>query len=73
MVADDIARKAVSALLDRVDGDDLVLAIVMQIADYVSDAAAQAKALGRDVREVYNARRRLKTHVEAIEKLMEAW
>ena len=73
VVTDDIARKAVSALLDRVEGDDLVLAVIMQIADDVEDPAAQAKALGRDVHEVYNARRRLKTHVEAIEKLMEAW
>lgn len=73
VIANDIARRTVSVLLDRIEGDELVLAVVMQIADGVDDPAAQARALGRDVHEVYNARRRLKPHVEAIEKFMETW
>lgn len=72
-VSDDVARKAVNALLDRIERDELLVAIVMQMSEGVEDAAEQAKALGRDVREVYNARRRLKPHVEAVARLMEAW
>jgi hypothetical protein len=68
-----IARKAVSSLLDRVVDDDVATGIVMQTLDGVEDPAAQAKALGRSAHEVYNARRRLKAHVEAVKKLMETW
>ena len=72
-VDDDIARRAVSTLLERIDGDELATAIVMQTIDGIEDAADQAKVLGRRVQEVYNARRRLKEHVEAVKQLMETW
>lgn len=72
-IGDDIVRKAISELLERVEADDLMTGIVMQIADGVEDPADQAKALGRPIAEVYNARRRLKPHVEAVRKLMETW
>jgi len=44
----------------------------MQTSDGVEDPADQAKALGCDVLEVYNARRRLKVHVEAVKKMLES-
>lgn len=68
-----IARKAISTLLDRVEHDELATAIIVQTSDGVEDPAAQASALGRDIRDVYNARRRLKAHVEAVQKLMVGW
>jgi DNA-directed RNA polymerase specialized sigma24 family protein len=73
IVGDQIARKAISTMLERVDGDHLVTSIFMLKLDGVEDAADQAKALGCNVRDVYNARRRLKTHTDAVEKLMEGW
>ncbi len=69
----DEARKGVGTLLGRIQEDALSVEIVLQMADGVLEPAEQAKALGRDVREVYNARRRLKVHVEAVEKIMEKW
>lgn len=73
IVGDDVARRAVSALFERVGNDEVVFWIVTQMSEGVDEPADHAKALGLDVREVYNARRRLKTHVEAIKKLMETW
>jgi DNA-directed RNA polymerase specialized sigma24 family protein len=73
IVDDEIARKAVSTLLERIEKDELATAIVMQTIDGVEDPADQAKALGRRVQEVYNARRRLKAHVEAVKQLMGTW
>lgn len=67
----DLANKAISALLERLGDDALATAVVMQTADGVEDPADQAKALGRDVREVYNARRRIKVQTDAVRKLME--
>lgn len=73
-IADDqLARKVISTLLERIGDDELATAVVMQMIDGVDNPADQARALGRDVREVYNARRRLKAHVEAIKELMETW
>jgi hypothetical protein len=73
IVDDQIARKAISALLERIEDDELAMAIVMQTIEGVENPADQAKAIGRDVQEVYNARRRLKTHVETVRQLMETW
>lgn len=70
---DDTARRAVELLLERVGDDELVRSVVMQMADGVDSPADQAKALGRDIREVYNARRRLVTHVGAVQESMESW
>ena len=70
---DDFARKAIGALLDRVEGDELVFAIVMQIADGVEEPRDQAAALGRNIRDIYKARRRLKDHADALQKTMENW
>lgn len=71
IVGAQLANKAISALLERLSDDPIATAVVMQTADGVEDPAEQAKALGCDVREVYNARRRLKVQTEAIRKLME--
>lgn len=68
-----VARKAVSTLLDRVGEDQVVTDIIMQTSDGVEDPADQAKAIGCGIRDVYNGRRRLKTHVDAVRKLMEGW
>jgi hypothetical protein len=73
IIDDEIARKAVSTLLDRMQGDEVATGILLKIIDGVEDAADQAKELGCAVREVYNARRRLKIHVEAVKQLMETW
>lgn len=73
IVADAVARKAISTLLDRVGNDDLVTAIVMCTSDGVEDPADQSKAIGCGIREVYNGRRRLKTHVDAVRELMKDW
>jgi DNA-directed RNA polymerase specialized sigma24 family protein len=68
-----VARKAVSAVFDRVSGDELASQVMMLQSEGMDDAASQAKHLGVNVTEVYNARRRLKGHVEAIQKLAENW
>lgn len=66
-----LASKAVSALLERLDGNELATAVLMLMLDGVDDANAQANALGRDVKAVYGARRQLKDHhAKAIAKLM---
>ena len=69
----DLARKGIDALLERLAADELARAIVRQIAEGVDNPAQQAEALGRDIRDVYNARRRLVTHVAAVQLLMESW
>lgn len=69
----EIARKAITTLLEKVSGDDLVYSIILCMIDGIEDPAAQASALQVEVRELYNARRRLKSHVESIKKLMETW
>jgi hypothetical protein len=53
--------------------DDLVFGLISQAAEGVEAPADQAKALGRSVQDVYNARRRLKTHVEQLKASMEEW
>lgn len=74
MLADaSFGRKAIGVLLERVEGDDLLSAMVMQMAEGVEEPADLAKVLGRKVHDVYNARRRLKAHVEAVKKIMEGW
>ena len=70
---DDVARKGIAALLERVADDELVHAIVLEIAGGVDEPAEQARVLGRNVRDIYNARRRLTTHVQAVTTLMESW
>jgi DNA-directed RNA polymerase specialized sigma24 family protein len=73
LIDDQIARKAISAILERVKDDQRATEVVMMMSEGIEDPADQAKAMGCDVREVYNARRRLKTHVEAIKQRMETW
>lgn len=67
------SRKAIGVLLERVEGDDLLSAIVMQMAEGIEEPAEVARVLERKVHEVYNAKRRLKAHVEAVKKIMEGW
>jgi hypothetical protein len=68
-----IAVRAVSTLLDRVAGDDLATAIVMEMSEENDIPAEQAKNISCDIAQVYNGRRRLKGHVDAVGRLMEEW
>lgn len=65
------AHRAISALLGRLDGDELAMSVLLAWGDGVDGASDQASSLGRNVREVYNARRRLKAHVEVLLAQME--
>jgi DNA-binding FrmR family transcriptional regulator len=73
VITKQIAARAVSTLLDRVAGDNLATAIVMEMSEENDIPAEQAKDIGCDVAQVYNGRRRLKGHVDAVGKLMEEW
>jgi DNA-directed RNA polymerase specialized sigma24 family protein len=73
MIEDQLARRRTAAMLKRVQGDELALGILTLMAEGVSEPAEQAKALGHPVAEVYNARRRLKSHADTVAKLMESW
>jgi hypothetical protein len=68
----DWTKKAFDVLLDRISGDNVVLAMVGHMANGVTDPSRLAGALGSDVRQVYNARRRLQTHVMSARKTLEA-
>jgi len=71
IVGADAARKAVSLLLDRATDDSIVSDIIVYTTEGVEDPADQAKAIGCSILEVYNGRRRLKVHVDAVRKTME--
>lgn len=67
----DAARKAISTLLERIDGDELATSVVMLIADGVTKPADQARQLGVAVEDIYKARRRLSHHARVVKKTME--
>lgn len=69
---DDAARKAITAVLQRVEDDEVATGVILQSLEGADDAEAQAKALKRSVVEIYKARRRLKGHWDAVKKLMES-
>lgn len=69
----DIARRAMSALRERAGHDEQVFWLLSLMDDGINEPADQARELSLAIGEVYNARRRLKTHVESIKKLMETW
>lgn len=71
VVAVNWSRKAVGVLLDRVGGDDVLLAMVTHMADGTDAPAELAVALGVGPGDVYNARRRLNGHVTAVKASME--
>ena len=73
LVNDDLARRGVSAILERIEADELVFSIVSLMAEEVYEPAEQAKRLGRAIGDVYNARRRLADHARAVRKQMETW
>jgi DNA-directed RNA polymerase specialized sigma24 family protein len=60
------ARQAVADLLSRVDGDNVCEDVVLHMADGLDRPADVAAKTGRDVREIYNARRRLLPHIAAV-------
>ena len=62
------ARQTLDRLLARVSKDELVEQILLLMTDGVFKAAAQAEALKRPIKDIYNARRRLVDHVESIRR-----
>lgn len=71
LVRDDHARRTLAALVEDVRGDTLLAAMLHHMIDGIDEPAELARALAVDVREVYNARRRLKMRVEAVTKRTE--
>lgn len=71
IVGADTARKAISLLLDRANDDSVVSDIIVHTTEGVEDPADQAKAIGCSTLEVYNGRRRLKAHADAVRKTLE--
>jgi hypothetical protein len=68
----DWTKRALDVLLDRTSSDNIVFAMVCQMAHGVTDPFQLAEALGSDVRQVYNARRRLQAHVVAVRRALHA-
>lgn len=71
VVAANFARVAVGKLLERASADELVQNIVLKMVEGIDTAAEQAVALGVNVKEIYNARERLKIHVASVKAEME--
>lgn len=71
LIGADTARKAISLLLDRASDDCIVSDIIVHTIEGVEDPADQAKAIGCSILEVYNGRRRLKAHADAVRKTLE--
>lgn len=62
----DVAKKATDLLLDRLKDDELAFLLVLQITEGVDEPKEQATALGRPIQDIYNARRRLRSHQAAV-------
>lgn len=71
VVSADEARQAVDAVLELVADDELAAAVFLQMAEGMKHAGDIAKALHVEPRAVYNARRRLKPHIETVEIQLE--
>jgi hypothetical protein len=67
----EMSRKALGLLIERVQDDDLLFAVVAHISEGKEEPADLAVALGVDRKDVYNARRRLNGHVVAVKARME--
>jgi len=72
VIDDQLAKRAVSLLLDRVRSDDIATAIVIEMSGGNDVPAEQARAIGCSVADVYKGRQRLKAHVKAVCEKMEA-
>lgn len=68
----ELARIALAALRARLDGDDVAEGVVEQLLVGEDRPRAIARALELDVREVYNANRRLKKHYAAVREELSA-
>jgi DNA-directed RNA polymerase specialized sigma24 family protein len=64
-------REAMNRLLESIKDDPLVTEIVMLQLDGVEDPKIQAERFGRPRKDIYNARRRLETHLEALRRVWE--
>lgn len=69
----ELCQRAISALLERVEGESIVTAVLWKTIEGIEDAADQAKALNLSSAEIYKARRRLKEHTDAVQEQMESW
>jgi len=57
---------AVSTILDQVVEDEVAVEVLFKMAEGIRYAADIAEALGIEARDVYNARRRLAPHIDAV-------
>ena len=73
LLDNDLARRAVNAVLDRLTHDELAFSVLGLMAEEVYEPAEQARQLHLDVADIYNARRRLDGHAKAVRDLMETW
>lgn len=71
LINDDWSRKATSLLLDRIDKDKILFSMIEKMADGLETPSELADALRLDAQDIYNARRRLNTHVAAVTAAME--
>jgi hypothetical protein len=71
VVGQEWARIAIGLLLERIQDDELLVEMVMKMGDGVHDPADLAEALGVEIQVVYNARRRLAAHRDAVKASME--
>lgn len=62
---------AVNILLDRVADDEMAVEVLLKMAEGFRHAGDIAEALGVEAKEVYNARRRLRPHIDAVEAELE--
>ncbi len=68
----ELAELALEALRERLDGDDVAYGVIEQLLVGEDRPRAIAAALELDVREVYNANRRLKKHYAAVRAELDA-
>jgi hypothetical protein len=68
----ELAAIALEALRARLEGDDVAFGVIEQLLVGEDRPRAIADALELDVREVYNANRRLKKHYAAVRAELDA-
>jgi DNA-directed RNA polymerase specialized sigma24 family protein len=65
-------QRAFARLLERAAGDPRALEVIRLVEEGVDKARAQAARLRCDVREIYDARDRIRRHVERIKQELDA-
>jgi DNA-directed RNA polymerase specialized sigma24 family protein len=72
LVDNDWIRKSMDLLLDRIGNDDILFSMLEKMTDGFESPAEIAEALKVDVKQIYNASRRLNSHVAAVKARMES-